>query len=166
MIFRPDGTFAPCSTPSTTASRLHHRNEKSLAAERMNTIETASSKGAEATFRDFLRQGEIRLQQCLSCKRFVYYPRDFCHHCHAEQLRWQPISGQGSVYSLTVQSARTEGEKPRNTVLVELDEGVRIVSRVEGMASDRLQIGMRVKARISSWQDVPILVFEPERADD
>ena len=120
---------------------------------------------AEATFRDYLRQGEMRLPQCTSCGRFIYYPRDFCPHCHADALKWQAVSGRGSVYSFTVRPARSEDEEPRNTVLVELDEGVRVLSRADGFDANQLQIGLKVKAKISIWQDVPILVFEPEQSD-
>jgi uncharacterized OB-fold protein len=119
-------------------------------------------KGAEDKFRSYLAAGEIRLQRCKNCSKYVYYPRDFCNHCHGEQLEWLPVTGKGEIYSLTVTPARKEGDSPANTVIVELDEGVRVLSRVENADPFELGIGMKVKARISAWKEMPVLVFDLE----
>lgn len=122
--------------------------------------------GAESIFRKYLSAGEIKLQLCTDCNRYIYYPRDFCHHCHSDQLDWRDISGKGIIYSVTVAPARKDGDEPRNTVLVDLDEGVRVLSRVDDLGSASLEIGMRVRSKISEWNGVPILVFVPEASGD
>jgi uncharacterized OB-fold protein len=48
-----------------------------------------------------------------------------------------------------------------NVALIDLDEGPRMMSRVESMASDAVRIGMRVKARIAVEGDSPLVVFDP-----
>ncbi len=53
-------------------------------------------------------------------------------------------AGRGTVYATTV--VHRAGEQPYNVCLVELDEGVRIMSRVEGVAPADVAIGLRVQA--------------------
>jgi uncharacterized OB-fold protein len=62
------------------------------------------------------------------------------------------------------------GERPRsapardyNVVLVDLAEGPRVLSRVDGLQPDEVHIGLRVCARIVREADAPVLVFVPEQ---
>ena len=75
-------------------------------------------------------------------------------------LEWIDASGLGMVYSVTVIGRKPPAE-PYNVVLVDLDEGVRLMSRVEGVPADRVAIGMRVRARIAREDDAAILLFDP-----
>ena len=49
----------------------------------------------------------------------------------------------------------------RNIALIDLAEGARLMSRVEGMPPDQVRIGMAVKARIAKTDGGPLLVFDP-----
>jgi uncharacterized OB-fold protein len=72
-------------------------------------------------------------------------------------LEWVEASGAGVVYSVTwIQ--RKPPEAPYNVVLVDLEEGARMMARVEGVTPQSLQIGMAVKARIAEG---PVVVFDP-----
>jgi uncharacterized OB-fold protein len=46
-------------------------------------------------------------------------------------------------------------------VLVDLAEGPRLMSRVDGAESKSVRIGIAVKARVIRENDAPLLVFEP-----
>jgi uncharacterized OB-fold protein len=48
-----------------------------------------------------------------------------------------------------------------NVALIDLDEGVRMLSCVEGVEPDAVHIGMPVQAKIVYRNDAPLLVFEP-----
>jgi uncharacterized OB-fold protein len=64
------------------------------------------------------------------------------------------------VYSTTV--IRQKPPAPSyNLALVDLAEGPRMMSRVEGIPPEQVRIGMRVSAKIIRENDVPLLVFEP-----
>jgi uncharacterized OB-fold protein len=64
------------------------------------------------------------------------------------------------VYSTTV--IRQKPPTPSyNLALVDLAEGPRMMSRVEGVPPEQVRIGMRVSAKIIRENDVPLLVFEP-----
>jgi uncharacterized OB-fold protein len=66
-----------------------------------------------------------------------------CPVCGSRRLRDEHSAGAGVVYSTTTVHAR---EGARNVVLVDLDEGFRIMSEVVGMAPDDVRIGMAVRA--------------------
>jgi uncharacterized OB-fold protein len=57
-------------------------------------------------------------------------------------LRWETSAGTGTVYSTTV--VRRRGEEPGNIVLVDLDEGFRMMSSVVDCPPEDVSIGMRV----------------------
>ncbi|CAB4916602.1 unannotated protein [freshwater metagenome] len=67
-------------------------------------------------------------------------------------LDWRLSAGRGRIYTMTVM--RPRGGEPRNLALIDLDEGLRIMSRVEGGPA---AIGDAVSARF----DDGVLVFVP-----
>lgn len=115
----------------------------------------------EAAFRAFLESGELRLQQCSNCIKFIYYPRSVCPYCHSNAFQWRACSGGGVVYSVTVVPQKPERGGDYNVALIDLDEGVRVLSRIDDIAPADIAIGMAVKAKIDRYQDAPILAFTP-----
>ena len=106
--------------------------------------------GPDQQFQQYLGEGEFRLQQCVSCEQFIFYPRVLCPHCGASELNWNQVTGDGVVYSTTVVRRREEKGGPYNVAIIELAEGPRMMSRVEGVAADQVTIGSKVTARIST----------------
>ena len=71
-------------------------------------------------------------------------------------------TGLGTVYSTTVSRQRREAGGDFNVCLVDLDEGPRLMSRVESVAPEAVRIGMRAKARISGTREAGyLIVFDP-----
>jgi uncharacterized OB-fold protein len=75
------------------------------------------------------------------------------------EVQWVPSQGLGTVYSITIVRPRPP-EAPYNVALIDLDEGVRMMSRVEGLPPEDVHIGMRVRAEIVQGED-PLLLFRP-----
>lgn len=117
--------------------------------------------GPDARYAAFLSEGRFRLQHCGGCERHVFYPRVLCPHCGSEALTWVDASGRGTVYATTVVRKRPEEGGPHNLCLVDLEEGVRLASRVEGLAPEKVAIGMAVKARIVRQGEDAVVVFDP-----
>ncbi len=107
-----------------------------------------SGPGPDAVFAAFLADGRFMLQQCDECKKHVFYPRVLCPHCGSPKLSWQPASGQGTVYSTTVVRRKPEQGGDYNVALVDLHEGPRMMSRVDGISPHEVAIGMAVRAQI------------------
>ncbi len=55
---------------------------------------------------------------------------------------------------------RAEQGGPFNVIMVDLDEGPRMMSRLEGVENDAIEIGARVKARLSEIGGQPAVVFD------
>ena len=118
--------------------------------------------GPAAIWRDNLAAGQLVLQVCTACgDRQIFPPRAICPHCGGTSLRWQAASGAGTVYSTTVVRDRPENGGDRNIALIDLAEGARLMSRVEGVPPERVAIGMAVKARIARTDAGPLVVFDP-----
>jgi uncharacterized protein len=116
--------------------------------------------GPEAQWRAALAEGRLLLQRSGADGSHVFPPRTMAPGSGNDDLEWVTASGQGTVYSVTVIAPKPPLE-PYNVVLVDLDEGPRVMSRVEGIAAAEVQIGMRVSARIDDDQGEPILLFDP-----
>jgi uncharacterized OB-fold protein len=117
-------------------------------------------------FWDAARRHELRIQQCTSCGRHVFYPRLSCPHCGARALEWVPVSGNATVYSYTVARRATHpafaDRVPYVIAIVELDEGPRMTTNVVGCAPDDVKIGMRVRATFEDMDDdIALVNFEP-----
>jgi uncharacterized protein len=121
-----------------------------------------SGPGPAAIWRDNLAAGRFSIQICAACgDKAVFPPRAICPSCGGTALRWRDASGAGTVYATTVVRDRKENGGDRNIALIDLAEGARLMSRVEGLPPTEVKIGMRVTARIARTDAGPLLVFDP-----
>lgn len=120
------------------------------------TFENAPSE----TYRRYLESGELGFQRCQSCEEPIFYPRVLCPVCGSDSLEWGTSSGRGTVYATTAIHRRNAD--PYNVALVDLDEGFRMMSRVEGPRAEGVEIGLRVKLEVRSEADEFVAVFSPE----
>lgn len=114
----------------------------------------------EEEWREFLGQGRFMIQHSRSSGAHVFYPRIAEPGSGAEDLDWVEASGRGTVHAVTVVRKKDPADS-YNVVLVDLAEGPRMMSRVDGIAHDAIRIGMTVAARIVKVEDQPMLVFVP-----
>lgn len=117
--------------------------------------------GPDQHFIGYLRQGKFMLQRCRADGTYIFYPRVLCPHCGSRELEWAEVSGKGMVYSTTVVRRKAEDGGDYNIALVDLAEGPRMMSRVEGIGPHDVRIGMSVIARIDSGGEGPVVVFSP-----
>ena len=118
-----------------------------------------------ATYIAHLKRGELRYQYSPSAGRAVFFPRVIAPGTGAADLEWRKSSGFGTVHATTVVHPQ-QGES-YNVCLVDVDEGFRIMSRVEDIDPTGVKIGMRVKFRVHTptGDDDPYPVFTPVGAD-
>ena len=118
-----------------------------------------SKEGAPAEmYARYLNEGKLAFQRCADCGSAVFYPRVLCPACGGTSLEWSESSGRGTVYATTAVYRRYEA--PYNVALIDLDEGFRMMSRVEGMPAEDVEVGMRVSLSVRSEDDGPVAVFE------
>src|SRR5438045_9760264 len=114
----------------------------------------------EKEFFEHLAQGRFMIQRSRSTGGYVFYPRVAEPGTGATDLEWVPASGRGVVYSSTV--IRQKPPTPNyNVALIELAEGPRMMSRIEGITPEQVKIGMPVKAKVIVEGEQPLVVFEP-----
>ncbi len=105
-------------------------------------------QGLTQQFYDWCRQGELRFQRCDSCHVWRHVPREICPQCSAAVWSWQRSSGRGRVFTWTVAVRPMHpgfaGDAPYAPVVVEMDEGVRVVSQLVDCAPSELAIDMPV----------------------
>ncbi|CAB3860265.1 hypothetical protein LMG1860_03293 [Achromobacter denitrificans] len=117
--------------------------------------------GPEQVYLDGLTAGRFEIQRCVGCGHAVFYPRWVCPHCGGAALDWFAPSGAGVVYATTTVARKPEQGGDYNVCLVDLEEGVRMMSQVRAVAPEHVRIGMRVQARIAMIGDAAQIVFEP-----
>ena len=113
--------------------------------------------GLAGEFYRWCAQGELRFQRCEDCGRHRHVPRELCAHCASSKWVWARSSGRGMVFSWTdvvrpLHPAFAE-DAPYAPVIVELDEGVRMLSRVVDCAAGELAIGMAVELVLTQVSD-------------
>ncbi|MBI4491693.1 MAG: Zn-ribbon domain-containing OB-fold protein [Chloroflexi bacterium] len=95
-------------------------------------------------------EGRLLLRRCQTCGSLFHYPRQACPSCWSEALEWRESSGRGAIWSFSQVHVALGGdawkdELPYTVVIVELDEGVRMLSRLVGSAADEPAVGDRVQ---------------------
>lgn len=112
------------------------------------------------------KRGELLLQQCSGCSKPRYFPRLTCPLCGDEAYAWIKASGKGALYSFIVVHPPTlpafKDDVPYPVVLVELEEGPRMVSNVVDCANEDLEIGMPLEVVFDEvTEDLTLPKFRP-----
>jgi len=106
-------------------------------------------EGLAKEFYGWCKQNALRFQRCTACGTWRHIPREMCAACGSWQWEWATSSGRGKVFTWTVIARALhpafQNETPYAPVVIEMDEGVRLLSQVVDCAPDQLRIGMPVE---------------------
>lgn len=111
-----------------------------------------------ATFWEEARRERLVAPRCRACGRWIWQPRPLCPTCRGEELEWAELAGRGRVASWTVLRPPVlpawQDLVPFVVLVVELDEGIRMVGRLVDEAGGLLQsdgdgLGLRLGARVA-----------------
>ena len=119
--------------------------------------------GMSADFYRFCKEHELRFQRCTECGTWRHIPRDMCAKCGSFKWEWARSSGRGKLFSWTTatQSMMPQfaDQMPYSPVIIELDEGVRMVTWLTDLKPDELRLGMPVEV---AFDDVTAEVSLPK----
>ncbi len=105
--------------------------------------------GLAAEFYRYCKAHELRFQRCTDCGAWRHLPRPMCPECGSFNYQWARASGRGKVYSwITVVQPMLPAFNdavPYIVPLVDMEEGVRMVAMLEGVAPEAMHIGMAVE---------------------
>ena len=107
------------------------------------------------------KKGELAYQVCKDDNQAFFYPRAVAPGSGSGNIEWRVSKGLGTVYTTTV--VYMKGEPPLNVAMIDVDEGFRLMCRVEDIDPMQVKIGMRVKVRMHPGDDKqpPYPVFTP-----
>ncbi len=92
--------------------------------------------------------GTINIQSCNDCSVFRHPPRFRCAECGSDAWSWSPTSMRGVVWSWTITHRAIDPafaeQLPYAVVVVELEEGVRVVGNLRSIEISELRIGLPV----------------------
>jgi len=125
-------------------------------------IPQTTPDGDSQLYWEGIARGELRIQRCATCTRYVFYPRAICPHCFSDRLSWVAASGRGTIYSYTVAHQAFGSfakEVPFVIAIIELEEGVRMMTRIIGTSRERITIGAPVRVSFESIAEGPTLPY-------
>lgn len=98
-------------------------------------------------FWEGIKRHELVFQRCKECGTWLHPPRPVCPKCRSLEKEWAHSTGKGTVYSWVtyLESPHPSFKAPYSVVLVEMEEGVRLVSNMVDIRPQEISIGMPVE---------------------
>jgi hypothetical protein len=113
-------------------------------------------------------KGELRIQKCNDCGNKMFPARLYCTNCMSQNLGWQGVTGKGTVYSYSIAyeypPARVAKflSTPYVIALVDLEEGVRILTNIIDCKPEDIKIDMPVAVKFTDiGENVVLPKFRP-----
>ena len=131
---------------------------------------------SDHSFAQFLLEEKLMGARCTGCQTLYVPPRTLCPQCYRSEMAWVEMQGRGTLAAFTciaigTAALQAEGygrENPYCTGVVILDEGPRVVARIEGLdpqQPDQIKIGAPLKVRFlqrgTAAEPRAVLAFRP-----
>lgn len=117
-------------------------------------------------FWDACNRGQFLIQRCRDCGKVQYHYRAFCCHCWSDEVEDLPIAGNGTVWTYSVvkvnRSPQFASWGVYATGVIEVEGGIKIISRIAASDPDKVHIGAEVKlafAKADNGQHVPYFIL-------
>lgn len=114
-------------------------------------------------FFNALEEGRLVVQKCADCGHLRNPPGPMCPSCRSFGWSEFELNGGGTIFTYTVHHhpKLPEFETPHVVVAAEMDEGVRVVADLQGLAPGDVQIGKRVKVEFYRRNNIATFRFVP-----
>jgi uncharacterized OB-fold protein len=113
-------------------------------------------------------EGRLVAQRCGACGKLRHPPRPMCPECHSLDAKIVDLAGTGTIYSYALlhHPRHPDFDYPVIAVLVDLDEGVRMVSNLVDAEPQEVRVGMPVRVTFTpTAEDLAVPVFISTGAD-
>lgn len=119
-------------------------------------------------FWEAAKRHQLVVQRCRTCGTLRFPAREVCSRCLSRDVEWTPVSGRGEVFSRAIMHQANHpafaAVAPYAVVVVQLDEGVRIMSNVVDCAVGDVRIGMPVEVVFQALDaEITLPLFRPAR---
>jgi uncharacterized protein len=101
----------------------------------------------------------LALQRCQTCKHFQHPPYATCVNCMSVDLKFEPVSGKGSIYAYTIMyhtgDKRFVAAVPYASIIVELDDapGALMAANLLEAPYTEAKVGRRVELVFQKLND-------------
>ncbi|MCB0975874.1 MAG: OB-fold domain-containing protein [Acidimicrobiales bacterium] len=116
-------------------------------------------------FWDATRERTLLVQWCPACDRGIHFPRAACPTCLGDVLEHRPSTGEGVVYACSTMASpgnpTMSGREPYVVALVDLDEGIRMLTNIVGEDAAAVAPGDPVRVAWEPLEDarhLPVFV--------
>lgn len=131
---------------------------------------------SDISYDQFLKEEKLMGSKCNKCNTLFAPPRGICTKCYSSDMEWVEMKGKGKLLAYTVIYVGApimiqrgyDRKKPYVSGVVELDEGVRVDARIEGVdvtKPEKIKIGTPLKVKYLHYcegeQEETVLAFEP-----
>jgi uncharacterized OB-fold protein len=123
-------------------------------------LELSITDAAAARFFEELGAGRLATTRCPD-HGWLYPPRLWCPACLREDLEWAELSGHGTLGAFSTQETALRFAAPAVIGLVDLDEGVRMLSHIAGRYEE-LRLGQRVRVDFQEIDGMTLHRFVPQ----
>jgi hypothetical protein len=110
-------------------------------------------------FWDAAKNHRLELQRCQNCRSFQHPPYATCVQCMAIDLKFEPVSGTGTIYAYTIMyhtgDKRFASAVPYASIIVELDEapGALLAANLLDAPYTEAKVGRRVEVTFEKLND-------------
>ena len=131
---------------------------------------------SDISYEQFLSEEKLMGSRCKQCGAFYVPPRPICIKCYASEMEWVQTKGKGKLAAFTCIAVgppfmMEEGynrTRPYVSGVVELEEGARVVARIEGVDGSKpetIRIGTALRVeflhRGEGEDSTTFLAFRP-----
>ncbi|PLC53980.1 hypothetical protein CR155_11175 [Pollutimonas nitritireducens] len=121
----------------------------------------AISNADSAPYWDGAKRRQLLIRRCKDCNTLHFMPRYICPTCWSDSLEWVEASGAGSVYSYTIIRRAPlpafVSLVPYVVALIELEEGVRMLTNIVGDNALSVRIGDEVRVTFEERGDETVV---------
>jgi acetyl-CoA acetyltransferase/uncharacterized OB-fold protein len=109
--------------------------------------------------------GQLRIQECLSCQALIHPPAPICRYCRETKMGVRIVSGKATLAGLTVNHRFGFPDLPPPYVVAEVaiaeDPRVRLTTNIIDCDPDDLALGQPVEVTFQALADVWLPLFKP-----
>jgi uncharacterized protein len=111
------------------------------------------------------KNGKLLIQFCNDCGSKIFYPRKFCPECWSGSLDWKEASGKAKIYTFSTAFSMVEpkfmDELPYTIAYVDLEEGVRMMTRIVECKPEDIRFDMEVEVVFHEREGFFLPYFRP-----
>jgi uncharacterized OB-fold protein len=108
-------------------------------------------------FWDAAREHRLVLRRCSKCGYIDHPPYLYCTNCHTDEHEWIEAEGKATLAAYAINQFGVPfpfwAELPYVVALIDLPEGVRMISNIVECEFDRLQNGMELEVVFDDVSD-------------